>query len=317
VESTDESHREGPAAPSAEPAVAPSRRDALVARRAAMQARAKHLVDRVQAERKRHESVDVAFDMADRDLEVGGGIIAGALAYRLFIWLLPLALVSVAGLGFAADAISEGPEEAGRTLGVSGLVSSSVASAAQGPGRWYALLIGIPVLVWVTRSLLRTLIVTHRLLWQDVRAAAPKPTLFATLRLLVLLIGFSAAGVLSAAMRTWSPGPGVLVTLVMIVPTAVIWLLIILQLPHRTATWKELVPGALLGALGLELVQILTAYVLYPYVTAKEGTYGALGSAAALLLGLFVVSRLIVASAVLNATLWERRTERGTEAATS
>ena len=39
--------------------------------------------------------------MVERDSEVGGGIIAGALAYRLFIWLLPLALVAVAGLGFA------------------------------------------------------------------------------------------------------------------------------------------------------------------------------------------------------------------------
>ena len=37
--------------------------------------------------------------MADRDADVGGGIIAGALAYRLFIWLLPFALVLVAGLG--------------------------------------------------------------------------------------------------------------------------------------------------------------------------------------------------------------------------
>ena len=36
---------------------------------------------------------------------------AGALAYRLFIWLLPLALVTVAGLGFAAEANSETPEE--------------------------------------------------------------------------------------------------------------------------------------------------------------------------------------------------------------
>ena len=66
-------------------------------------------------------------------------------------------------------------------------------------------------------------------------------------------------------------------------------------------------PGALAGALGLELIHVFTAYVLVPYASAKEGTYGALGAAAALLLGLFFVSRLIVGAAVLNATLWERR----------
>ena len=53
-----------------------------------MKARLGRLVERAQAERQRHESVDVLFDMADRDLEAGGGIIAGALAYRLFLWLL-------------------------------------------------------------------------------------------------------------------------------------------------------------------------------------------------------------------------------------
>ncbi len=285
------------------------RSERVRARREELRARYERLADRAQAERERHESVDIVFDMADRDLEAGGGIIAGALAYRLFIWLLPLALVSVAGLGFTAHAASESPQETARSLGVSGLVSSSVANAAQGPGRWYALVIGIPVLVWVTRSLLRALIVAHRLLWQDVRAAAPKPTLPATFRLLALLIGFSALGALAAAMRAWSSGPGVLVTLLMIAPTAGLWLLVTLDLPHRAARWTALVPGAIAGAVGLELIHIFTAYFLAPYAIEKEGTYGTLGAAAALLLGLFVVSRLVVASAVLNATLWERRNE--------
>ena len=277
------------------------------ARRAVLKARIERFAERAQTERQRHESVDVLFDMADRDLEAGGGIIAGALAYRLFLWLLPVALVSVGGLGLASDAVAETPEEAARTLGASALVSSSVANAAQGPGRWYALVIGIPILVWVTRSLLRALIVTHRLLWQDVRASAPKPTVVGTFRLLALLIGLSVTGTVAAAMRAWSPGPGVLVTILMILPTAAIWLLVTLYLPHRGAGWTALVPGALAGALGLELIHVFTAYVLVPYASAKEGTYGALGAAAALLLGLFFVSRLIVGAAVLNATLWERR----------
>ncbi|MCZ7590145.1 MAG: YihY/virulence factor BrkB family protein [Gaiella sp.] len=276
-------------------------------RRARVEARATLLAERAQAERARHPSVDAVFEMVDRDGEAGGGIIAGALAYRFFIWLLPLALVSVAGLGLAADAASESPDQTARKLGLSGLVSSSVANAAQGPGRWYALAIGIPILVYVTRSLLRALIVTHRLLWQDTRAAAPKPTLKATLGLLVLLLGFSAAGTLASAMRAWSPGPGVLVTLLAVVPAAGLWLAITLYLPHRSAHWTGLVPGALLGALGLEALHVFTAYVLAPYAIAKQGTYGVLGAAAALLLGLFVLSRLVVAAAVLNAILWERR----------
>ena len=91
-------------------------RDARVARgrrwAAALEVRRDHLTKRAEAERRLHPSVDAVYDMVDRDAEVGGGIIACALAYRLFIWLLPVALVVVAGLGLAADASSGSPEEA-------------------------------------------------------------------------------------------------------------------------------------------------------------------------------------------------------------
>jgi uncharacterized BrkB/YihY/UPF0761 family membrane protein len=251
------------------------------------------------------------FDMAERDAEVGGGIIAGALAYRLFIWLLPLALVAVAGLGIAADASSETPEEAATSLGFEGLVSSSIANAADSPNRWYALLIGIPALIWVTRSLLRALIGAHRLVWTDERARAPKPRLGATLRLLVLLLSFGVVSAAASAVRAWSTGPGVLATLAAFAGYAGLWLLVSLQLPHRSAGWVELVPGALVFGVGAEVLNVVAAYVIAPWALAKQGTYGALGLAAALLFGLFLISRLIVGAADVNATLWERRTPPG------
>jgi uncharacterized BrkB/YihY/UPF0761 family membrane protein len=275
---------------------------------AAADARAERVRARAQDERQRHGSVDAAFEMVDRDGEVGGGIIAGALAYRLFIWLLPLTLVAVAGLGIAADASSESPGSAARSLGLSGLVSASVADAAEGSGRWYALLIGVPVLVYTTRGVLRVLIGAHRLVWTDIRASAPRATLVETLRLLALLLCFPVITTTANAARVWSTGPGVLVSVVAIVPFAGVWLLITMRLPHRGADWKALIPGALFFALGAEVLQAVIAYAIAPYSIAKQGTYGVLGAAAALLFALYLVSRLVVASAVLGATLWERRT---------
>ena len=284
-----------------------SRRAALEARAQRLVERRERLTERAQAERRRHESVDVVFEVVDRDVETGGGIIAGALAYRLFIWLLPAMLVAVAGLGFAADAGSESPQETAKSVGLAGLVTSSVASAASGSGRWYALLVGIPLLVYATRSLLRALIGAHRLLWGDARAAAPRPTLVATLRLLALLLSFSVVTALAGAVRAASSAPGVLVTLIAVVPYAGIWLLVSLRLPHRGADWRALLPGALLVGVGVEALHVFAAYFLAPYAIAKEGTYGALGVAAVLLLALFLLSRAAVAAAVLNVTLWERQ----------
>jgi uncharacterized BrkB/YihY/UPF0761 family membrane protein len=277
---------------------------ALAARR---RAEAERLAQRAQDERGRHRSVDAVFEMVERDSQVAGGIIAGALAYRLFIWMLPLALVLVAGLGFAADASSQSPEETSEKLGLSGLVSSSIASAANSPNRWYALLIGIPILVWATRALLRVLIAAHRLVWTDDRATAPKPRFVPTLALLGVLLCFGIVSGATSAVRAWSDGPGVLATLVAPAPYAALWVLVAVRLPHRGAPWTALVPGALLLAVGLEALHAVIAYVITPWALAKQGTYGALGVAAALLVGLFLISRLVVASAVVNATLWERR----------
>jgi hypothetical protein len=217
------------------------------ARAAVVHARA---AERAQLERQRHPTVAAIFEMVDHDSEVGGGIMAGALAYRLFIWLLPLALVAVAGLGIAANASSRSPESEADSLGLAGLVSSSVAGAANSPARWYALLFGIPILVYTTRSVLRTLIVVHRLVWTDARAAVPKPTAAATLRLLAFLLGLLVVSTAASAARALSGGAGVLAALLIPVPYAALWLLISMRLPHRDAPWRALVPGALLLGVG-------------------------------------------------------------------
>jgi uncharacterized BrkB/YihY/UPF0761 family membrane protein len=301
AEPVEPAEREGAPEPPA-----PSRRERGRAWIAATRGDAERLSQRAQAERRRHGSVDAVFDMVERDSEVAGGILAGALAYRLFIWLLPLALVTVAGLGIAADASSGSPEEAAKALGVDGLVSGSITQAAESPNRWYALVIGIPALVWATRSLLRALIGAHRLVWMDPRTAAQRPTLLAALRLLGLMLASASVTALLQALRAWSGVPGLLATLVAVVPYVVFWLLVSVQLPHRGASWVALVPGALLYGIGSEILNVVVAYFITPYALAKEGTYGSLGMAAALLLGLFLLTRLVVVAAVVNATLWER-----------
>jgi uncharacterized BrkB/YihY/UPF0761 family membrane protein len=171
----------------------------------------------------------------------------------------------------------------------------------------YALVVGVPVLRFATRSLLRTLIVAHRLVWADLRASAAKPTALATVQLLVALAGFLAITMLAAALRHELPLAGTLAIVVLVIPYAGLWLLVSMRLPHRDAPWRCLIPGALAFGVGSELVHVATTFFIGPSAEAKQGTYGSLGVAAALLLGLFFLSRVIVATAVLNATLWERR----------
>jgi uncharacterized BrkB/YihY/UPF0761 family membrane protein len=54
-------------------------------------------------------------------------------------------------------------------------------------------------------------------------------------------------------------------------------------------------------------MHLLTVYVFGPRVEHSASVYGAVGVAAVMLTWLFLAARLIVASAVLNALLHERR----------
>ena len=275
-----------------------------------MRSRMVRLQERGQEERRRHGWVDAAFEVVDRDGEVGGGIISGALAYRLFIWMLPFGLVFVGGLGVLAGASSETPYRVAAHLGLDGIISSSVESSSQSSSPWYALIVGVPILLFVTRSVLRVLIGTHRLAWGDLKGVRPKPTFLDSTKLLGVFIAYVALAVCAAWARAHSPAVGLVVTIGVIAGFVGLWLWTSTRLPHRDARWMNLLPGAVVVGVGLGILQVIAAYVFGPYALQKQGTYGALGLGAALLLGLFVLGRLLVAGAEINATLWER-TSRG------
>lgn len=281
-------------------------------RQEALQARMERLSKRAQEERGRRGWVDAIFELVDRDGEVAGGIIAGAVAYRLFIWLLPAGLVFVGGLGVIADALSDSPKGTAARVGVGGIVSGSLQSASKSHSAWYALIVGVPILLYATRSVLRVLIGTHRLAWGDVRDARPKPTFLDAAKLLgVLVVYFVLAGLASWA-RAQSHAAGLVATIAVIVGFTGLWLWTSTRLPHGEAGWMDLVPGAMAVGIGVGIVQVLAAYLLAPYALQKQGTYGALGLAAALLLGLWVLGRLLLGGAELNATLWERKRREST-----
>lgn len=283
------------------------RLERLRQRQEAVQARMERLQERAHEERHHRGWVDALFEIADRDGEVAGGVIAGALAYRLFIWLLPAGLVFIGGLGAIAAASSDTPHHVASGLGVGGIVSHSLKNASKSHSSWYALIVGIPILLYATRSVLRVLIGTHRLAWGDVRDARPKPTFVDAARLLgVMVVYFVLAG-LAAWARERSHLAGLIATLVVIVAFTGLWLWTSMQLPHRDAGWVDLVPGAVTVGVGVGVMQVVAAYFLGPYALQKQGTYGALGVAAALLLSLWVLGRLLVGGAEVNATLWERK----------
>jgi uncharacterized BrkB/YihY/UPF0761 family membrane protein len=301
---SDDDPATDPAPPAPEPPAA--RRFARIA---AATAAARERAERVEewGEAKRRESPFAAwlYDVYERDRDCGGGLLAGALAYRFFIWLLPFVLVLVGGLGVVSSAASESPGELAEQTHLAALVTSSVENAAKSNARWYALLIGVPVLLYTTRTLLRALMGVNRLIW-TARVRRTKPTPLQTLGFLAIMTAFPLVAGIAAAARASSAALGLTITLGATLLYGALWLLISLWLPHAEAPARTLLPGSAVFALGTLGLHVFWGYVVGPLATSRQDTYGSLGVAAALLLGLYFLGRLLVVSGAVNATLWER-----------
>ena len=276
--------------------------------------RARVFGTQVQAARRDHASVDVGFDVAERDAAVGGGLLAGALAYRLFVLLLPTALLLVSGLGLYASAASTSTSKLAEQAGLHGLIASEVASAASGRARGIVFLLMIPAVTYAIIALYRAIAKVHAIVWhgsgRGVRISRKGVGLFA-LALVLQLVAVETVGWIR---RTDEFG-GIAALLVYLVLAGGSWLVVATQLPHRGIRWTGLVPGAALLGTGLLFVNVFNVYVTTRLVEGRADTYGVLGVAAALLFSLVLVGRVIVVSAELNASLAARRERQapGTE----
>ena len=268
--------------------------------------RARILREHVRAARLRHASVDLGFTVVERDADIGGGLLAGALAYRLFVLLLPTALLLVSGLGLYADAIDKRPSQVAEEAGLSGLIAREVASAASGHARGLVFVLMIPAVLYATATLYRSLAKVHALVWQGSARGVRTTRKGVVVLLGALALQFAAAETVGWIRRTDRFG-GVAALAVYLVLVGGAWLVVSTELPHRNAAWNALVPGSVLFGAGLLFVNVFNVYVTTRMVEGRADTYGALGIAAALLFSLVLVGRLMIVSAELNALLDERR----------
>ena len=259
----------------------------------------------VREARERSPALDATFETIERDSHIGGGILAGALSYRLFVFVLPLAFFLVSGVGVLAHALGVEPNVVANSVGIAGTVTRRVQGTAKGSSSWWVALISLLALAYMTRVLLRAVAIVHALAWDgsaaSVKVRSRQLEIFAAALVGQLLL---VAG-LGAVHHQTAIG-GAIALAAFVLALAGLWLAVSLQLPHSSASWADLIPGSLFYAIGIVAVQIFNVLILGQMIKEKSTTYGALGIAAAILLDLFLVGRVIVGAAVVNATLYER-----------
>jgi uncharacterized BrkB/YihY/UPF0761 family membrane protein len=279
------------------------------ARAEAVRARGKSLLERLEQAQSEHASIDVGFRWLLRDKEIAGGVLGGGLAYRFFFWVLALSLLTAGGLGFASRAEENLAADAA-DVGLSDSVQSTVATAAaqSESGRWWLLLLGAFFTLWFSFGLLRALRLVHSAAWR----IAPQPLRNAP-RAIGLVVASPFALVLLSGGAGWIRSnigflPGLLATLATCAGFGLLWLWVSMQMPAPDVPWTAFLPGAVVFAVGLEALHLMTVYYLADKLASQSALYGALGLAASLLFFLFLVGRGVVWSAELNAVVWDLRT---------
>lgn len=274
----------------------------------AVRARAREVPERLAVARGQYRSVDMSFEYLERDRRIAASVLAGGIAFRLFLWLLPLALVLGGVLGFTSSASAEEiASEAGLTSAAADAVADSVEDAGQ--GRWALLLIGAGAILWTSSRSVLALRRVYALVWNVPPERGGNPLkaalAFSGVCLLVLFIPGAVA-----ELREVYPGPGLVVALLSIGAFFAIWLWVSSRLPHGDAPLGALIPGAVVIAVAAQLMHLFTAFYVVDKLERSSALYGGLGLAATFLFVLYIVGRLIVASAMLNAELWSRRARR-------
>ncbi len=269
---------------------------------------------RVELLRPRVPALDRALHAHERDRSIGGSLLAGALAFRLFVSLLPFALLVVALLGLAAREDSSAPRDIAGGIGMSEATLSSVADSAKlSQGAQLSVIVfALFALAVASFSAVRALRTVHALAW-----GLPLRRFQRTVSASAAFVGWSTLFFAMWALGGWSRASlgaaGLPLTIALLGGFFLLWLAVSSELPHPEGlSWRAFIPGAALVAAGMEAIHLATVLYFSHKAEQASASYGALGAALVLLLWLYLLGRLIVAAAFLNAAVWESRSgQRG------
>jgi uncharacterized BrkB/YihY/UPF0761 family membrane protein len=240
-----------------------------------------------------------------RDRQSAGNIVGSALAFRLFLFFLPLMLFSVGLLGFFGGWLEA--KEVSDTVGVSGSIAAQINTALSQPTstRWIATVAGFVGMVWAGRALSKVMVSASCLAWQ-----LPVTTK-ASVRVIGSVVGLvGAMVVVASAVNRIRRDVGVAVAglsfLAVLAIYAVAWMAMSLQLPRRTRDPGAVLPGAVVVGSVLAGMQAISQLYLAGQIGRASALYGALAVTTVSLGWFFFLGRAMVFGMSLDAVVYER-----------
>ena len=257
---------------------------------------------------RRWPAVGTALDVQKRFSELHGGYLAAALTLATFLSVFPLILVAVAVLGFVSVNNTHVATNIITNLGLRGTAAQSIKDAinAAEHSRRATSVVGVVGLLWTGLGVVTATQLALDAVWQRTGRTLKDRG--------IGVLWLAGSGVLMAVSFAISSGlnflPAVLAPLVLVVGAGydVGQFLFTFKVLGRTepAGWRALLPGAIAGGIGLQVLKAFGSFYLPRAIHGSSQLYGPLlGVIFAILAWLFLFSRLVVYSAVLNVVLWE------------
>jgi membrane protein len=242
---------------------------------------------------------------------IGGGPLSASIGLAAFLSLFPLLLVSIAVLGFLSSNDAGFADRLVSDLGLEGQAAETVTdgiSTAEGSRR-AASVVGFGGLLLSSLGVVGALQMAVNSAWQSIgRGFIDK---------LVALGWLAGAGTLflltlaAGPMMRLLPGPAIVAgSALSIAATTAILVWAYGFLGNQPLPWRAHLPGAVLGAIGFEVLKLVGSFYVPRAVASSSALYGSIGVVFAVLAWLMLYSRLFVYGAVLNVHRWEA--EKGT-----
>jgi uncharacterized BrkB/YihY/UPF0761 family membrane protein len=248
--------------------------------------------------------VDLGLRLATRDREAAGTVVGSAIAFRLFLFFVPLVLFIVGIAGFTARWVGRQQVE---DAGITGNLAEQINSALSQPtaSRWIATLLGLFGVITAGRTLTKVMSVASCLAWR-----LPVTTK-ASIRTMGAFVGYIlASGLISALVNRIRQDLGLGIASISFVAAvciyALLWMLLSLLLPRATPDPGAALPGAVLMGVTIAGLQAVSQLYLPDRFDRASELYGAIGAAIVVLGWFFIVGRATILSLVLNAVIYER-----------
>jgi membrane protein len=247
-----------------------------------------------------------ALRVQDRMGEINGNQVAASITLSAFLALFPLLLVAIAVVGFLSTNNPQLASDLIDDLGLTGSAASTMKDAVQAAEdtRRAATVVGFVGLLWSGLGLVGALQYAFNATW-EVRGRGLRDKLVGLAWLAGAFVIFAASFGITTGLN-YLPGflapAGILLGLAVNLALS-LWAMKVL--PNRDVGWKALLPGAVLAAVGFEVLKALGSILVPHLVSSSQALYGSLGIVFATLTWLLLFGRLLVYANVLNAVRWE------------